>query len=106
MEKSELIGQTLIYEYDNGESYKLEFEESTLVWTCLAGVAKGHSGIEKYDFVEVASEIIFISWLEQSREVVSIVFNLNTMKVFCSYVYEINKHQWKGKIISFKRSKG
>ncbi|NME68006.1 MoaF-related domain-containing protein [Flammeovirga aprica] len=101
MNKKDLAGKTLVYAYDNGESYQLDFEEKLVKWTCIAGSAKGYSGTEIYDFAEVAPDILFVSWLEKSREVVSAVFNLNTMKVFCSYVYEMEKHQWEGKIISF-----
>lgn len=104
MDKIEMIGKRLIYEYDNGETYMLEFEVNTLTWTCIAGNAKGFAGKEKYDFVEVAPKILFVSWLESNREVVSLVFNLNTKQVFCSYVYEMEKHQWKGKITSFLNS--
>ena len=100
-----IIGKTLVYEYENGESYQVEFQEAQATWTYLAGSAAGASGTETHDVVEVAPNIIFVSWLEETREVVSFVADLNNNIIHTSYVYEDTRHFWKGKITYFGPAK-
>jgi phenolic acid decarboxylase len=97
----EIIGKALEYEYENGEAYQVVFEEKNATWKCLAGSSAGASGTESHDAIEVAPNILFVSWLESTQEVVSYVANLNNMTIFCSYVYENQRHLWKGEIKYF-----
>lgn len=96
-----LAGKILRYEYENGEAYQILFHENSATWTSLAGTAAGMSGTEQHDVIEVASNVLFVSWLESSGEVVSLVANLNTQRVYVSYVYENTRHFWKGEIKYF-----
>jgi phenolic acid decarboxylase len=97
----ELVGKALEYEYDHGETYQVVFHDNSATWTCLAGPYAGATGTESQDAVEVAPNILFVSWLEETQEVVSLVANLNNMTIFCSYVLENKRHQWQGRIKYF-----
>ena len=46
----------------------------------------------------VALNVFFITWLEETREVVSLIFDLDNAKVVCSYVHETTLHFFHGEI--------
>ena len=58
----EVTGKILEYEYENGERYRLLFGIKTVTWECLAGSAAGSSGTDSYGAIEIAPNILFISW--------------------------------------------
>ncbi|MEM8860746.1 MAG: phenolic acid decarboxylase [Chloroflexota bacterium] len=95
-----MIGKTIEYQYENGDSYQVELTEAKATWTALTGSAAGATGDEDYDCVEVAPNIFMIGWLESSGEVVTLVVNLDEMAIHCNYVYEKDRHFWRGKVIS------
>ena len=93
-----ISGKTLNYTYQNGESYRVSFSDTGATWAALTGSAAGSTGTESYDCAEVTPNVFFVSWLEESGEVVSYVANLNDRTIFCSYVFEKERHFWTGKI--------
>lgn len=96
-----LHGKSLTYIYENNDSYRVSFDDAGATWTALSGPATGSTGTETYDCAEVAPNVFFVSWLEESAEVVSFVANLNESTITCSYVFEKERHFWKGKITDF-----
>lgn len=102
-----IIGKTIAYKYDDGDSYKVSFQQDNDTffahWYVLSGKYEGENRKEIADIAEVAPNIWFVSWLEPSLEVVSIVFNLNKNEVTCSYYFDKKKAFWRGKIINVKQ---
>lgn len=105
--KMSIIGQTIEYKYDDGDTYKVSFQQDNDTffahWYVLSGKHKGENRKETADIAEVAPNVWFVSWLEPTLEVVSIVFNLNNNKVTCSYYFDKEKYFWHGKIINVKQ---
>lgn len=93
------IGNIIEYSYSVGESYSVKFEEDSCTWLCTEGAWKGSTGKEQYSAVEVSDNVLFVSWLENNGEVVSLVINFNNMTIHCSYVDpDQNRHQWVGSV--------
>lgn len=95
-----MIGKTIEYQYENGDSYRVELTAEKATWTALSGSAAGATGDEDFDCVEVAPNVFMIGWLESSGEVVTLVVNVDQMTIHCNYVYGQTRHFWQGKVIS------
>ena len=85
---TDLKGKTIEYCYQNGDRYRVSFTKLGATWTALSGPAAGSSGTENYKCAMVAPNVFFITWLEETREVVSLIVDLDNAKVVCSYVHE------------------
>lgn len=100
-----IIGKTIEYKYDDGDDYKVKFEKEGDTfyahWYVLSGKYKGENRKETADIAEVAPNVWFVSWLEPTQEVVSVVFNLNK-EVTCSYYFDKKKDFWHGKVLNVK----
>ncbi|MDG3086516.1 phenolic acid decarboxylase [Vibrio hannami] len=95
----EFLGNTVEYSYESGEAYSVTFDQNHCTWLCTKGSMQGSTGNEQYSAVEVAPNVLFVSWLEDSGEVVSLVLNFNAMKVYGSYIDPASgRHQWEGTI--------
>lgn len=102
-----IIGKTIEYKYNDGDNYKVKFEKEDNTffahWYVLSGEYKGENRKETADIAEVAPNVWFVSWLEPTQEVVSIVFNLNKNEITCSYYFNKEKYFWYGKIINVEQ---
>ena len=87
-----MIGKTIEYQYENGDSYRVELTAEKVTWTALSGSAAGATGDEDYDCVKVAPNVFMIGWLESSGEVVTLVVNRDEMTIYCNYVYGQERH--------------
>ena len=77
-----LAGQTLIYQYEDGDQYRVDFKSpNALKWTALEGDEKGTAAYQQYSATPVDDDIWFIEWVEDSGVVVSQVVNLNNETV-------------------------
>ena len=95
---TDLKGKTIEYCYQNGDRYRVSFTKLGATWTTLSGPAAGSSGTENYKCAMVAPNVFFITWLEETREVVSLIVDLDNAKVVCSYVHETTLHFFHGEI--------
>ncbi len=100
----EVTGKILEYEYENGEKFRLLFGIKTVTWECLAGSAAGSSGTDSYGLIEIAPNILFISWSKNDGEVVSIVANFQNDILHCCNTHIGTRHFWKGNIKSFAKA--
>jgi hypothetical protein len=100
----EITGKISEYEYENGERYRLLFGIKTVTWECLAGSAAGSSGTDSYGAIEIAPNILFISWSTDSGEVVSIVANFQKDTLHCCNTYEGKRQFLKGNIKRFSKA--
>ena len=96
-----IVGKTLEYGYENGDAYRILFGEKTITWECLAGLGAGEFGTEFHDAVEVAPNVLFVSWSKDTGEAISMVANLEKQTIHCSSVYHQIRHFWAGKITHF-----
>ncbi|MDX1279582.1 MoaF-related domain-containing protein [Shewanella colwelliana] len=93
------LGKMVEYSYEVGEAYSIKFSQNHCTWLCTQGNMKGATGDELYSATEVASNVLFVSWLEGNGEVVSLVLNFDEMRIYCSYVEPAQgRHQWEGTI--------
>jgi phenolic acid decarboxylase len=100
-----IVGKTLEYGYENGDAYRILFGDKTITWECLAGLGAGEFGTEFHDAVEVAPNVLFISWAADNGESLSIVANLEKKTLHCNSVYHRIRHFWSGKIDYFGPAK-
>ena len=100
----EITGKILEYEYENGERYRLLFGIKTVTWECLAGSGAGSSGTDSYGAIEIAPNILFISWSTDYGEVVSIVANFQKDILHSCHTHEGTRHFWKGNINRFSKA--
>ncbi len=82
-----LVGRKVIWTYETvypGASFEVEFiSDEQLISTGL-GKAEGWSATMPYDMAVVASDIYFVSFNKEDGEVISIVINLISKKVYSS----------------------
>jgi len=100
----EVTGKILEYEYENGGRYRLLFGITTVTWECLAGSAAGSSGTDYYSVIEIAPNILFISWSKNDGEVESIVVNFQKDILYCCNAHEDTIDFWKGNIKIFAKA--
>jgi hypothetical protein len=68
--------------YDSGIEIDAHYvSDSELRWTATAGPPAGQSGSEEIQAVEVAPDVFFISWIEESGLTLSQVLDLANMKI-------------------------
>lgn len=102
-----LAGNTIEYQYDGGDAYRVTFGEGTATWEVLTGPHAGDSRTETAQDHQVADGIFMVTWLEPTDEVVTFVANVNNKQITCSYTYGKEQFLWHGTIRSFgKRKKG
>ena len=94
-------GKVLEYEYVNREVYRLRFGNNSITWECLADSAAGASVTESSDAVEIAPNVLFISWFDDNGELVRIVANLEKKILHCTHVYQGTRLFWRGTIRYF-----
>lgn len=99
-----LAGQTLEYQYDGADQYRVRFGEGTATWEVLTGPHAGDSRTETAQSHEIAQGIFMVTWLEPTNEIVTFVANLNTKEITCSYTYEKEQFLWHGTINFFGKS--
>ena len=93
-----LSGQTVSYTYTTGDSYRVSVADGKAIWLVLTGANAGETREEVADFAEVAPDVWFVTWLEPTQEVVSLVLNLAARSVHCSYYGEGERYFWQGNI--------
>lgn len=96
-----LAGQTIEYQYEGADRYRVYFGEGTATWEVLTGTHAGDSRTETAQGREIAEGIFMVTWLEPTDEVVTFVANLNTDEITCSYTYEKEQFLWHGTISFF-----
>jgi phenolic acid decarboxylase len=100
-----IVGKTMEYGYENGDAYRILFGDKTITWKCLAGLGAGESGTEFHDAVEVAPNVLFVSWVADNGESLSMVANLEQKIIHFNSVYHQIRHFWRGKITYFGSAK-
>lgn len=95
---SSLAGITIEYKYDGADSYRLAFGEGTATWTALTGTHAGDWRTETCDTAQVAKDVWFVTWLEPTREVVSLSINLSERRIYASYYYDGERFFWQGHV--------
>ena len=100
-----IVGQTMEYGYENGDAYRILFGEKTITWECLSGLGAGEYGTEFHDAIEVAPNVLFIAWVRDNGESLSMVANLQQKAIHCNSVYHQIRHFWSGKITYFGTAK-
>ena len=77
-----LIGKKLLFRYESGLQVIGHYSSPTEVsWEALTGPAKGSKGKESVDMAEIAPNIFFVNWVEESATTVSQVLDLNKFVV-------------------------
>ena len=78
----DITGKILEFEYENGERYSLLFGIKTVTWACLADSSAGSFKTDYYSAIEIAPNILFISWSKDDGEAANIVadFGRGTIK--------------------------
>jgi phenolic acid decarboxylase len=75
-------GKKVLIRYKSGLEVKAHYKNATtLEWEALTGDSKGMKGTEKIHALEVAPNVFFINWLENSGVTVSQVLDLNKFVV-------------------------
>lgn len=97
-----LDGRVLVFEYENGNQFKLSYSKTFLVWTGLGGSEDGKSEQDEYHWSEVAPKTYLVSWTEKDGTFVTTVVNLQALKVYSSGTFERNAWFWQGKITIVK----
>lgn len=101
----QLAGNVIEYTYDGADSYRVRFGEGTATWEVLTGKHAGSSRKEVAQTHDVAPGMHFVTWLEPTDEVVTLLVDLNTMRITCSYTYAKEQFLWRGTIVKFDRQK-
>jgi hypothetical protein len=86
--KMRFEGKKILLRYENGLEIRGDYSSATeLKWEALSGPAKGETGIESIQAVQIAPDIFFINWLEKSGITVSQVldFSRSTVSAFITY---------------------
>jgi len=94
------VGKKILLHYDNGLEIIGDYKSpNEISWEALSGPAKGMKGNENIQALEVASDIFFINWLEESGTTVSQIldFNNSTMVAFTTYDSDKGRQQTLGK---------
>ncbi len=78
----ELIGSTLVYQYDENIYYLTFDSDSTLHWEAITGDEKGLKANERYIAEWVDDQKLFITWGEESGTGVSQVLDFQIGKVY------------------------
>lgn len=99
-----LAGQTIEYQYEGADRYRVDFGNATAKWEVLTGPHAGDSRTEAAQSHEIAKGIFMVTWLEPTSEVVTLVANLNSREITCSYTYEKDQFLWRGAILSFQKT--
>ena len=85
------VGRRLHFAYDSGIEIDAHYvSDSELRWKAAAGPAAGQSGTEEIMAAEVAPEIFFISWIEESGMTLSQVLDLKEMRVMSYITMDMN----------------
>lgn len=87
-----LIGKKLRFDYDSGLQVIGHYSESTEVtWEALTGPAKGTTGRESVNMAEVAPNIFFVNWVEESGTTVSQVLDLDRSRATAFVTFDTPK---------------
>ena len=77
-----LLGKKLLFHYESGLEVIGHYSSPTEVsWEGLTGPAKGSRGKESVDLAEIAPNIFFVNWIEESGTTISQVLDLDRMVV-------------------------
>ena len=57
-----IVGKILEYGYENGDAFRILFGDKTITWKCLVGLGAGEFGTEFHNTVEVAPNVLFVTW--------------------------------------------
>jgi hypothetical protein len=82
-----LVGRKVVWIYETvypGAGFEVEFISNEQLTSKGIGKAEGWSATMPYDMAVVASDIYFVSFNKDDGEVISIVINLTTNKVYAS----------------------
>lgn len=83
------VGKKFLFRYGSGLEVIGHYTSRTRVhWEALTGPAKGDTGDEAIHAAEVAPNVFFISWLEQSGTSVSQVLDLNRSQATAFVTFE------------------
>lgn len=77
-----LLGKKLLFHSESGLQVIGHYSNQTEVsWEALTGPAKGSEGKESVDMAEIAPDIFFVNWVEESGTTVSQVLDLDKLVV-------------------------
>jgi phenolic acid decarboxylase len=86
------VGMKIIIRYESGLEVKAHYKSADeLAWEALTGPSEGTSGSETIYSSEVAPNVFFISWLENSGVSVSNVLDLNDRLVTAFVTFDAGK---------------
>jgi len=71
-----------------GETVDIFFRQGTCTWTGLEGKFVGETAVQSCGQKEIAPNIYFVTWLEKSGQVVSMVINVEAKTVNSSFLSE------------------
>ena len=97
----EVTGKIMEYEHENGEAYRLLFGLECVTLECISGLAAGSIRTMSCGASEIESNVLFIGWLEEDRDAVSIVADLEKKKLHGWHLNQGGRNFWRGKINSF-----
>ena len=84
-----LVGRTFIWMYETGmpgAGFEVTFiSDHQKTSKDVTGVAQGYAATHTYDLAVVAPNVYMISWLEDSGNTLTVVLNLNEMRIYSSY---------------------
>ena len=76
------VGKRIQISYDSGLKVNADYLSQTeMKWEALSGPSAGQTGVEKIHAMEIAPEVSFVSWLEESGTTVSNVLDFNNLRV-------------------------
>jgi hypothetical protein len=83
------VGKTVVIRYESGLEIQAHYESDTrMIWTALSGPQEGQQGTERIHAEEVAPDVYFISWVEDSGVTVSNVLNFHTHGAFAFVTFD------------------
>lgn len=82
----DLSGKSFRLEYQEWNHYEISFEEDSLTWKCVQGDELGNSETDSYKLIKASPNQYIIQWMETSSAFITLMLDLNTMKVYSSGV--------------------
>jgi hypothetical protein len=84
-----LVGKKLLFNYQSGLQVIGHYSKATeVIWEALTGPMKGSKGTEAVNMAEVAPNIFFVNWVEESGTTVSQVLDLDRSLVTAFVTFE------------------
>lgn len=84
-----LVGKTITLTYEtpvHGAPFEIHFLSNHQKHSKGLGTAGGYDALHTFDLAIVAPNTYFIAWLKDHGDAVTVVLNLNEMKVYGSYI--------------------